>query len=239
MHAWFNPYRAGHPSAKPPISSNHISQTHPELVRSYGQLLWLDPGERDVQDLSTRVVLDVVNRYDLDGVQFDDYFYPHEKDAQNRDIPFPDGQPRGGAGGKLSRDDWRRENINGFVNAFTSPSKAAKPWVKLGIAPFGIWQPGYPPSIAAGMNAYEVLYCDSRKWLANGWVDYCSPQLYWGIQPPAQSFPVLLKWWSEQNLQHQRNTGRGWRLTGWVIPGRRRKSSTRFASPASSPPIPA
>jgi uncharacterized lipoprotein YddW (UPF0748 family) len=205
LHAWFNPFRAGHPSAKPPIASNHVSQTHPELVRSYGQLLWLDPGERDVQDLSARVVLGVVRRYAIDGVQFDDYFYPYkEKDAQQRDIPFPDGASwqKFGAGGKLSRDDWRRENINGFVQRIYQSIKAAKPWVKFGISPFGIWQPGYPSTIA-GKNAYEELYSDSRKWLINGWVDYWSPQLYWEIQKPATSFPVLLKWWEGQNPMHR------------------------------------
>ncbi len=206
LHAWFNPFRAGHPSAKPPISSNHVSHTHPELVRQYGQLLWLDPGERDAQDLSLRVVMDVVRRYDIDGVQFDDYFYPYlEKDAQKRDIPFPDGASwqKFGAAGKLSRDDWRRENVNGLVERVYQSIKAAKPWVKFGVSPFGIWQPGNPPSIVAGKNAYTELYCDSRKWLANGWVDYLSPQLYWPIQPAAQSFPVLLKWWSDQNTQHR------------------------------------
>ncbi|MDB6109708.1 MAG: hypothetical protein JWR69_1458 [Pedosphaera sp.] len=205
LHAWFNPYRAGHPSNKSPISANHISKTHPNLVRQYGEYLWLDPGEKEVQDYSLRVVMDVVNRYDIDGVHLDDYFYPYKvNDPQKKEIDFPDqaSWKKYGINSKLSRDDWRRENVNSFVQRLYQSIKTAKPWVKLGISPFGIWQPGNPPQIK-GYNAYEKLYCDSRKWLVNGWMDYCAPQLYWGIQPPEQSYPVLLKWWAEQNPKHR------------------------------------
>jgi uncharacterized lipoprotein YddW (UPF0748 family) len=203
LHAWFNPYRAWLVSAKSPISSNHISKTHPELVRHYGKLLWLDPGERAVQDYSLGVVMDVVKRYDVDGVHFDDYFYPYkERDGSGKELDFPDeaSWQRCGAGGKLNREDWRRENVNGFVHRVYQSIKATKPWVKFGISPFGIWRPGNPPQIK-GYDAYANLYADSRKWLASGWVDYFAPQLYWGIEPPEQSFPVLLKWWAQQNTQ--------------------------------------
>jgi len=206
LHAWFNPYRAALLAHKYPISKNHISRTHPEMVVHYGSFLWLDPGEKEVQDYSLRVVMDVVNRYDIDGVHFDDYFYPYkEQDAQKRDLDFPDWQSwknYHGSGGALSRDDWRRENVDQFVQRVYASIKAAKPWVKFGIAPFGIWQPGYPQQIK-GFNAYNVLYCDSRKWLAEGWIDYCCPQLYWAIEPPDQSFPVLLKWWLANNPKHR------------------------------------
>ncbi len=206
LHAWFNPYRAGHPSAKPPIAASHISRTRPALVRRYANksetFLWLDPGMKEVQDYSVSVIMDVVRRYDIDGVHIDDYFYPYPlKDARNEEISFPDNAAWTGyvaGGGKLGRDDWRRENINAFVERLYGSVKAAKPWVKVGISPFGIWQPGYPPQIE-GFNAWAKIYADSRKWLTNGWLDYCSPQLYWGIHQTNQSFPVLLKWWSEQN----------------------------------------
>ncbi len=201
LHAWFNPYRALHPSSKVPLSPNHISRTHPELVREYGEFLWLDPGERAVQDYSLRVVMDVVKRYDIDGVHFDDYFYPYKvKDAQNQKVDFPDAASwkRYGASGSLSREDWRRDNVNRFVERVYQAIKATKPWVKFGISPFGIWQPGHPAQIV-GLNSYEELYCDSRKWLMNGWVDYCTPQLYWSVQKPETSYPALLKWWTEQN----------------------------------------
>jgi uncharacterized lipoprotein YddW (UPF0748 family) len=201
LHAWFNPYRAHHFKAVSPISANHVSRTRPGLVREYGRYLWLDPGEPDVQDYSLNVVLDVVKRYDVDGIHFDDYFYPYEeKDSQGRDLDFPDDASwkKFGTASGLSRDDWRRENVNKFIKRSYDAIKAAKPWVKFGISPFGIWRPGNPPQIK-GLDAYARLYADARKWLANGWVDYFVPQLYWGINPKEQSFPALLDWWNGQN----------------------------------------
>lgn len=205
LHAWFNPYRAGHSSAKSPVSPNHISKTRPQLVRHYGKQVWLDPGEKAVQDYSLSVVMDVVRRYDIDGVHFDDYFYPYrESDRSGNELDFPDDASwkRYGAGGKLERDDWRRENVNGFVERVYESIKAAKPWVKFGISPFGIWRPENPPQIK-GFDAYSKLYADSRKWLAKGWVDYFAPQLYWSIASEEQSFPVLLKWWTQQNSKNR------------------------------------
>jgi uncharacterized lipoprotein YddW (UPF0748 family) len=201
LHAWFNPYRARLLSAKSPVAATHVSKTRPQLVRQYGEFLWLDPGEKNVQDYSLSVVMDVVKRYDVDGIHFDDYFYPYKAhDGSGKELDFPDDSSwrRYGAGGKLSRDDWRRENVNVFIQRVYKSIKAAKPWVKFGVSPFGIWRPKNPPQIK-GLDAYASLYADSRKWLVNGWVDYFTPQLYWGIDPPDQSFPVLLRWWAEQN----------------------------------------
>ncbi len=201
LHAWFNPYRALHPAAKGPVSANHISKTKPQLVREYGKYLWLDPGEREVQDFSLAVIMDVVKRYDVDGVHMDDYFYPYpEKDAHGADISFPDDASwqKYGKNTKLSRDDWRRENANVFVRRVHEAVQREKPWVKFGVSPFGIWRPGHPAQIK-GFDQYGKLYADARKWLMNGWVDYFAPQLYWPIDQPAQSFPVLLNWWHQQN----------------------------------------
>jgi len=203
LHAWFNPFRARHLIARSPIAPNHISRTHPELVRQYGRYLWLDPGERAAQDYSLAVIMDVVRRYDVDGVHFDDYFYPYaEHDSSGKDLVFPDEASwrRYGSGGKLSRDDWRRENINSFIHRVYDSIKGAKPWVKFGISPFGIWRPGNPAQIQ-GFDAYASIYADSRKWLQNGWVDYLAPQLYWEIKRPSTSFPVLMRWWTEQNTR--------------------------------------
>jgi uncharacterized lipoprotein YddW (UPF0748 family) len=205
LHAWFNPYRARHVQAKSPISADHVSKRRPHLVRRYGNGLWLDPGEKEVQDYSLAVVMDVVRRYDIDGVHFDDYFYPYpEKDARGRVMPFPDDASwtKYGAGKGLSRADWRRENVNTFVQRAHQSVRAAKPWVKFGISPFGIWRPGDPPQIR-GKDAYEEIYADARKWLQAGWVDYLAPQLYWQIDPPAQSFPVLHQWWLSQNSRNR------------------------------------
>lgn len=203
LHAWFNPYRARVLGGKSPAAANHISNTRPQLVKHYGKYLWLDPGEKEVQDYSLSVVMDVVRRYDIDGVHFDDYFYPYkESDASGNDLEFPDAPSwqRFGASGKLSRADWRRENVNRFIQRVYTSIKAAKPWVKFGISPFGIWRPGYPAQIS-GYDSYAKLYADSRKWLAKGWLDYFAPQLYWAIDPPEQSFPALLKWWTQQNAK--------------------------------------
>jgi uncharacterized lipoprotein YddW (UPF0748 family) len=203
LHAWFNPYRARVLDTGSPAAPNHISKLRPQLVRRYGKYLWLDPGERAVQDYSASVIMDVVKRYDVDGIHFDDYFYPYkEKGPGGKDLDFPDDPSwqRFGVGGTLSRDDWRRENVNRFVERVYRSIKSAKPWVKFGISPFGIWRPGNPPQIK-GLDSFAELYGDSRKWLGNGWVDYLAPQLYWRIEPPDQSFPALLKWWTAQNAQ--------------------------------------
>jgi len=201
LHAWFNPYRARLLTAKSPAAPTHVSRARPQLVRQYGEFLWLDPGEKDVQDYSLSVVMDVVRRYDVDGIHFDDYFYPYKAhDSSGRDLDFPDDLSwrHFGAGGKLSRDDWRRENVNLFIQRVYKSIKMAKPWVKFGVSPFGIWRPRNPPQIR-GFDAYALLYADSRKWLVNGWLDYFAPQLYWAIDPPDRSFPALLRWWAEQN----------------------------------------
>lgn len=204
LHCWFNPYRAHHPSGKSPISPDHVSKTKPEITKKYGSHLWLDPGEQATQDHSIAVVMDVVKRYDIDGVHMDDYFYPYkEKDAAGNSIEFPDDpswQRYQKAGGELNREDWRRENVNTFVHRLYTEIKAAKPWVKLGISPFGIWRPGYPAQIK-GFDQYSELYADARKWLQEGWVDYWTPQLYWPIAQTPQSYPVLLEWWKEQNAK--------------------------------------
>ncbi len=205
LHAWFNPYRARHNNAKSPAPASHITKTKPQLVREYGGYLWLDPGEKEVQDYSLSVVLDVVRRYDVDGIHFDDYFYPYKvKGPGGSDLDFPDDSSwqRSGARGRLSREDWRRENVNQFIERVYREIKNLKPWVKFGVSPFGIWRPGNPAQIR-GYDAYDKLYADSRKWLAEGWLDYFVPQLYWAIKPPEQSFPVLLKWWAEQNKKHR------------------------------------
>lgn len=204
LHAWFNPFRARHASAKSPVATNHLSVTQPGLVLKYGKELWMDPGQWAAREHSLKVILDVVKRYDIDGVHLDDYFYPYpEKLANGKERAFPDAasyKRYTESGGKLSLDDWRRANINGFVERLYTGIKAEKKHVKFGISPFGIWRPGYPPQIK-GFDAYDKLYADSLKWLVEGWVDYFTPQLYWSIDAKEQSYPVLLKWWAEQNVK--------------------------------------
>jgi uncharacterized lipoprotein YddW (UPF0748 family) len=219
LHAWFNPYRARIRESKSPVSRNHVVATHPGLVRAYGKYLWLDPTEPGTRDYSLSVIMDVVRRYDIDGVHFDDYFYPYREKANTNsatEMEFPDDAAWARykkTGGKMSRNDWRRDNVSQFVREVYEGIKREKPWVKFGIAPFGIWQPKYPLGIT-GFNSYDQLYCDSRKWLANGWLDYIAPQLYWPVAQKAQSFPALLNWWAEQNTQHRMLLA-GMKVNGW------------------------
>ncbi|MEQ1765775.1 MAG: family 10 glycosylhydrolase, partial [Pyrinomonadaceae bacterium] len=156
-----------------------------------------------------RPIVDVVKRYDIDGVHFDDYFYPYiEKDAEGKDIDFPDDRnwkiyltDTARRNQKpMSRSDWRRKNVNDFIVAVGRGVKRLKPQVMFGISPFGIYRP-MPELGIEGFDAYEGLYADSKRWLQEGWVDYFAPQLYWETARKAQSFPVLLKWWNEQNVK--------------------------------------
>jgi uncharacterized lipoprotein YddW (UPF0748 family) len=206
LHAWFNPFRAI-ASTSAVVAPNHITRTHPEWVRRYGKLVWLDPGEPDARKWSIETIMDVTRRYDVDGIHLDDYFYPYPiKGDGGGIVPFPDDRTWSAyqsSGGELSRDDWRRENINGFVRDLYSAIKAEKRWVKFGISPFGIWRPRVPETIEAQLDSFAQLYADSRHWLQQGWCDYYSPQLYWGIQPAKQSFPVLFNWWTAQNAKQR------------------------------------
>lgn len=220
LHAWFNPYRAKHPSARSPLPESHVSHTHPNLVKKYGTFLWLDPSEKEVQDLTMKVILDVVERYDVDGIHIDDYFYPYKvRDAQGKVIDFPDDDSWKAyqkSGGKLSRDDWRRQSVNTFVERFYREIKALDPRVKVGISPFGIWRPGHPEGIT-GLDQYSELYADAKLWLNEGWVDYYSPQLYWKIDAAGQPYDKLLRWWVEQNT-HGRHIWPG-NFTSKVLEG--------------------
>jgi len=206
LHAWFNPYRARHATSKSAFARRHQAVARASLARTYGRQVWMDPGEPAVRAHTIRVILDVVKRYDIDGVHIDDYFYPYkEMDRNGRPISFPDSSTylryvRGG--GTFSRDDWRRENVNTLVRELYASIHATKPWVKFGVSPFGIWRPGFPESVV-GFDAYNELYADARKWLQEGWLDYFSPQLYWPVGQVGQDYPTLLRWWSEQNTYNR------------------------------------
>ena len=199
IHAWFNPYRAWHPKAVSRPAPNFIGTTRPQLVKQIGKFQWMDPGEKQVQDHSLAVIMDVVKRYDIDGVHLDDYFYPYKSYSPGLD--FPDNlswQRFLAAGGKLSRSDWRRKNVDDFVQKLYRSIKKERRWVKFGISPFGINRPGQPPDVKTTFDQYEQLYADARKWLAQGWVDYFSPQLYWRIKGD-QPYGSLLDWWGSSN----------------------------------------
>ncbi|MCS6793329.1 MAG: family 10 glycosylhydrolase [Oscillatoriaceae bacterium SKW80] len=196
LHAWFNPYRA-RAAERTNFAPNHVAVEYPEYVYQYGDLLWMDPGAKVIEDKTYNVIMDVVRRYNVDGIHFDDYFYPYPKDG----IEFPDSKTYNAyraAGGTLSLADWRRDNVNRLIQRIYQGIRAEKPNVKFGISPFGIYRPGQPPGIV-GLDQYNALYADAKKWLEEGWVDYMAPQLYWRIDPPQQSYPVLLNWWTQNN----------------------------------------
>mgnify|MGYP003575428277 CR=1 FL=1 len=201
LHVWLNPYRAHHVSGGA-VSDFSVVKKHPDLVVKLKQgYWWFDPSKKGTQDLASSVVKDIVKRYDIDGVHFDDYFYPYAE--YNGGADFPDNESYAAyqkSGGKLARDDWRRDHVNKFVKHIYKEIKAEKKYVKFGISPFGIWRPGYPESIR-GMDQYEKLYADAKLWLNEGWIDYFMPQLYWQINNIPLSFPVLLGWWETENTK--------------------------------------
>ena len=201
LHAWINPFRAGNTSDSTRLSPTHSFTTRRNLVRVYGTQLWLDPGEAAVHDHVMQVVADIVQRYDIDAIHADDYFYPYpQTDAANRTIAFPDSATYAQSGTSLTLADWRRQNVDRFVERMYREVHALKPTLRVGISPFGIWRPGSPIGVN-GLDAYASIYADSRKWLREGWVDYLAPQLYWAISAPQQSFPALLDWWLGENTR--------------------------------------
>lgn len=199
LHVWLNPYRAHHKDGKE-ITEKSIVKKRPELALYLKEgYWWLDPAQKGTQEHTTAVVMDLVNRYDIDGVHFDDYFYPYP--SYNNGEDFPDSVSWNAykkSGGTLTRGDWRREAVNVLIENLYKKIKAAKPWVKFGLSPFGIWRPGFPESVG-GFDQYDQLYADAKLWLNKGWIDYFTPQLYWPINREAQSFPVLLGWWAGEN----------------------------------------
>lgn len=199
IHAWFNPYRAKTSIRGPQNVNPHMAITNPEYVYTWGNQMWMDPGAKVVQDRAYNVIMDVVQRYDIDGVHLDDYFYPYPISGKS----FPDSKTysayRAG-GGKLRLNDWRRDNVDRMILRLSQGIKSAKPHLKFGISPFGIYRPGQPQGIQ-GLDAYSVLYADAKKWLEEGWVDYIAPQIYWRIDQKAQSYPTLLQWWASINPQ--------------------------------------
>jgi uncharacterized lipoprotein YddW (UPF0748 family) len=203
LHVWLNPYRAHH-KAGGEVGPNSIVKKHPEMVVYLKEgYWWMDPALQATQDLTTNVVKDLVQRYDIDGIHMDDYFYPYP--SYNLGEDFPDSASWNAyikAGGTLSRGDWRRQSVNTLIERLYKEVRSSKRWVKFGISPFGIWRPGYPESVE-GFDQYEQLYADAKLWLNKGWVDYFAPQLYWKISRIPQSYPVLLGWWQSENTMQR------------------------------------
>ncbi len=227
VHAWFNPYRAGFADGRWQASADHVSKKHPDWVVRYGGYYWMDPGIDAVRKYSLSVFKDVVERYDVDGIHIDDYFYPYvEKDSATRqDIPFPDAGTYKAyqlAGGKLSLSDWRRENVNKLVKGMAEVAHSVKPWLLVGVSPIGVYRPGEPEG--ARFDSYESIYCDSKKWLNEGWVDYFVPQIYYlTTQTRSTPYGPALKWWAQENTRSRHlwagnfTTRTGGRDAAWTV----------------------
>jgi uncharacterized lipoprotein YddW (UPF0748 family) len=198
LHVWLNPYRAFHTTGGTVTSQSMVKKMPSEIVKLRNGTYWFDPANPKTQDHVSTVVKDLVKRYDIDGLHFDDYFYPYREYNGGRD--FPDDaswKTYLNSGGTLTRPDWRRANVNKFIKRIYDEIKLEKNYVKFGISPFGIWKPGYPGDVT-GSSQYDELFADAKLWLNEGWVDYFSPQLYWKEEGP-QRFSSLLKWWDSEN----------------------------------------
>jgi uncharacterized lipoprotein YddW (UPF0748 family) len=199
LHAWLNPYRAHHLKGNT-ISPKSVVKKNPDAVyKLQSGYWWMDPSLKKTQDLTSSVVMDIVKRYDVDGIHFDDYFYPYPDYNGGKD--FPDLKSWNNYvknGGTLSKGDWRRNAVNTLIERLYTEIKAEKKYVKFGLSPFGIYRPGIPSTVK-GFDQYDKLYADAKLWLNKGWIDYMAPQLYWPINKDGQRFPDLLTWWQSEN----------------------------------------
>jgi uncharacterized lipoprotein YddW (UPF0748 family) len=226
VHAWFNPFRALTDSKKNPNPPGHVTRTHPEWVIHYGGKGYLDPGRPEARAYSVGVITDCARRYDIDAVHLDDYFYPYKVPGQE----FGDAKSFATHGGGFAnKADWRRGNVNKFVQALDDSLRRIKPSLKFGISPFGVWRnsaadPERGSATRATQN-YDDLYADVLLWMEKGWIDYCMPQLYWERSHKLASFDVLMPWWQRYCFQRHIYYGLGlYRMTGaptgaWVGTG--------------------
>ena len=196
FHAWFNPYRAVINANVSNIAASHVSNQHPDWIQPYNLIRMLDPGLPAVRQYVVGVIMDVVRRYDIDAVHFDDYFYPYPQTG----FTFADDNTfTANSRGFTNKNDWRRDNVDLLIKTVSDSVKNAKKYVKFGISPFGIWRnqsSDATGSATNGLQSYSDIYGDSRRWLREGWIDYAAPQLYWSIGFAAAKYEVLVPWWA-------------------------------------------
>ena len=201
VHVWLNPYRVLNVNNLKLLTPNHLYFRKPELFVKYGKQYYFNPGLDETRSYLNNVVADIVTRYDIDAVHFDDYFYPYRIAGEE----FPDEKtfsqyPRGFS----NKDDWRRNNVNLIIQELSVTIKSIKPWVEFGISPFGVWrnadQDVNGSATQAGCTNYDDLYADVRLWLKEGWIDYVVPQLYWEIGKKVADYEVLVDWWSKNSF---------------------------------------
>jgi len=209
FHAWFNPYRAVFNTRRSSITADHITRLKPQWFVTYGDKKYFDPGLPEVRQYVLQIITDVVKRYDIDAVHFDDYFYPYRIPGRE----FPDYSSYRRYGNNMMRDDWRRQNVDTIIQMIGKAIKAAKPWVKFGISPFGVWRNHDKDPEGSytrgGQTNYDDLFADVLKWLRNGWIDYVAPQLYWESGHRLVAYEVLLDWWSKHGYGRHIYIGHG------------------------------
>ena len=207
FHAWFNPYRVTHNDTEE-LCKDHLYYKKPYLFLKYGKQIYFDPGHPESREFTLKVIADVVRRYDVDAIHFDDYFYPYKIRYEE----FPDEESfinyhKIDGFGRFQKNDWRRNNVNILVRDLNKTIKSIKPWVKFGISPFGIWRNIDMDSTASktqgGVTNYDDLYADIKLWVEKEWIDYNVPQLYWEIGHPRAEYATLSDWWSENNFGRQ------------------------------------
>ena len=204
FHAWCNPYRAVKTIGKSSIAPDHITRKHPEWFVRFEKTLYFDPGNKEVQEYVTNVVRDIVKRYDIDAIHFDDYFYPYdivEGGGPGKD--FPDNASYARYGNGMSKGDWRRSNTDSIIVRLSKAIKEEKPYCKFGISPFAIWRNTYQDpegsETHSGVSDYDKLYADILLWLKMGWIDYVVPQIYFAFSHPHAPYGVLLDWWARHS----------------------------------------
>ncbi len=209
FHAWFNPYRAVVSTTSSSIDTSHVSVKHPEWCITYGNLKFLDPGQSEVRNYVTSVIMDVVRRYDIDAVHFDDYFYPYPQTGVTISDSITYAQQ---SRGFTDKNAWRRDNVNLMVKMVADSIKSVKKYVKFGISPFGIWRNNgsdVQGSATLGLESYSAIYADSRRWVQQGWLDYITPQLYWSIGFAPAAYDVLVPWWANVSQGRHLYIGQG------------------------------
>lgn len=196
IHAWLNPYRAVLIADAAKLPKSHLIKTHPERFVKYGKLYYFDPSLQANRDHICNIVADITKRYDIDGIHFDDYFYPYPIPK----VEFPDAKAYSAAKTKLSKADWRRQNVEKLIRQVSKTIAEIKPWVRFGISPFGIWRNDTSDprgSKTSGLQNYDDLYADVLYWAEKGWIDYQIPQIYWELNHKNAPYGVLADWWAK------------------------------------------
>ena len=215
LHAWFNPYRAAF-KASARVAPDHITRRKPEWFFNYAGKKLFNPGIPEVRDYIVQVIMDVARNYDIDGVHFDDYFYPYP--ARGEYIPDAALYRRYSKDG-LSLEDWRRQNVNLLIRELQDSLNHTKPYIKFGISPFGIWKnlaQDFKGSDTDGGASYSNQFADSRRWLEEGWIDYIVPQIYFPFGHARAAYDNLVLWWSENAFKKHLYIGLGaYRIREW------------------------